>query len=109
MPTQAPGNLIASRVAMLPGGIVAEVVLNERTEAFVRWFGGGSWSAWRPVAERVRDVSITPDISQQDPAALVGIVVFVPLPMGAIAPLHVSHKSEFYRLTASGIAPADDL
>jgi len=106
--TQAPGNLVASRITTLPDGCAAEVVVNERTEAFARWLSGGAWSAWKPVAEGVRDVSITPDISQEEPAAaLISVVVFVPLPMGAIAPLHVSHKSAFYRLTASGIVPAD--
>jgi hypothetical protein len=107
MPTPAPGNITASRITMLEGGDLAEVVINERTEAFARWFSDGAWSSWRPVVDGVRDVSITPDTSQREPAALISVVVFVPLPMGAIAPLHVSHRSVFYRATASGVASAD--
>ena len=41
-----PGNLTASRITTWPGGIVAEVVLNERTEAFARWLGDSTWSEW---------------------------------------------------------------
>ena len=41
--TQAqPGSLTASRITTWPGGIVAEIVIDEQADAFVRWFQGGS-------------------------------------------------------------------
>jgi hypothetical protein len=106
MPTQAPGNITASRITMLEGGDVAEAVINERTEAFARWFSDGAWSSWQFIAEGIRDVSLAADLGQKEPTALVSVVGFVPLPMGGIAPLHTSYRSTFYRLTAAGIVPA---
>ena len=39
--------------------------------------------------------------------ALVSVVAFVHLPIGGIAPLHTSHQSMFYRLSASGVSSVD--
>jgi hypothetical protein len=116
-PTQAPGDLIAARIAVLPNGDVAQVVLSERTgpyavtlrEAYARWYGGGAWSPWRLIAGDAHDISIAADIGQQEATALVGVLVWVPAPTGVIAANHVSHRPAFYRLTASGVVPADDL
>jgi len=118
MPTQAPGSLTASRVAVLPDGAVAEAVIAEsaepyavkRTDAYARWFSDGAWSPWWLVAENVSDISIAPDLGQQDePAALISVVIWVPALVGAIAANHgsQSHRSEFRRLTASGVVPED--
>jgi hypothetical protein len=106
-PGEAPGELTASRVAAWPDGTVAEVVLNERTAAYARWHSGGAWGAWLFIADGVRDVSVCAGNSGEEPAALVSVVRFVPLPFGGIAARHVSRTSAFYRLTASGIVPAD--
>ena len=117
MPTQAPGKLIAARIAALADGAVAEVVIVERVlpyadkgrEAYARWHSGGAWSAWRLVAEHAQDISISPDMSQQEPSALIGVVIWVPAPAGSVAANHVAHRSAFFRLTASGVIPAASL
>jgi hypothetical protein len=103
-----PGSLTASRITTWPGGVVAEVVIDEGTASFARWFGGGSWSAWWPIAEGVRDVSIAAaPWDGQRPAALVSVVAWTPMPASPIAALHhAPYKQSFYRLEASGIAPA---
>jgi hypothetical protein len=114
MPTQAPGDLIASRIAVMADGAVAEVVLTERPapyastlrEAYARWHSGGAWSAWRLVADSAFDVSIAPDLGQQEPAALISVLVWVPAPAGGIAVQHVPHQSMFFRLSASGVSSA---
>lgn len=110
-----PGELTASRVAVLPDGSVAEVVIAvrmapyavKRADAYARWFSDGAWSAWRLAAESASDVSIAPDISQEEPAALISVLVWVPALTGGITAHHVAHRSAFYRLTASGIVSAD--
>ena len=117
MPTQLPGDLIASRVAVLTDGTVAQVVLSERTgpyavtlrEVYARWHGGGAWSPWRLIVGDAHDISIAADIGQQEATALVGVIVWVPAPGGVIAANHVSHRSKFYRLSASGVTDAADL
>ena len=53
-----PGSLTASRITTWPGGIVAEIVIDEQAGAFGRWSQGGSWSAWWPIADGVRDASL---------------------------------------------------
>lgn len=105
-PGEVPGELIASRVAAWPDGTVAEVVLNEQTAAYVRWHSGGAWGAWLFIADGVRDISVCAESGREEPAALVSVVRFVPLPLGSIAAHHVSRTSAFYRLTASGVVPA---
>jgi hypothetical protein len=103
-----PGSLTASRITTWPGGIVAEIVIDEQACAFGRWSEGGSWSAWWPVADGVRDVSLVAAEGDQEPAALVSIVRWTPMPVSPIAARHHKpYKQAFYRLSASGIAPAD--
>ena len=104
-----PGSLTASRITTWPGGIVAEVVIDEHAEAFARWFSGGRWSAWWPLAAGVRDASIAaaPD-DGQEPAALVSVVAWTPMPVSPIeARQHRPYKQSFYRLTPAGIVSAD--
>ena len=128
----APGELIASRVAVMANGDVAEVVLTERLGpyaarlrgAYARCHSDGAWSAWTLViSENVQDISIAADISPasrildetseiprfewQEPAALISAVIWVPAPTGAIAVNHAAHRSAFYHLTASGVSAAD--
>ena len=63
-----PGSLTASRITTWPGGIVAEIVIDEQAGAFGRWFQGGSWSAWWPIADGVRDASLpAADGSERSP------------------------------------------
>lgn len=115
MSTRVPGELIAARVAVLPDGDVAEVIVTERTgpysvtlrEAYGRWVGGGAWSAWRLVAEAVSDVSIAADPSGEVPAALISAVIFVPVPLGAIAANHQRSQLAHFRLTPDGVVTAD--
>jgi hypothetical protein len=102
-----PGELAASRITTLPGGTIAQVVLNERTEAFARWYGAGVWSDWWPVADGVRDISVCADIGQPDLAVLVNVVAHVPLPIGAFRVTHTVYQSAFYRLTADGVSSVD--
>lgn len=112
--TAPPGDLIAARIAVLPDGDVAEVVITERTGpyaerlrgAYVRWFGNGAWSAWHLLAESVQDVSIASDTSQQVPTALISAIVWRPVPTGVIAANHAAHQLMYFRLTASGVASA---
>lgn len=106
-PGEVPGELTASRVAARPDGTVAEVVLNERTAAYARWHSGGAWGAWHFIADGVTDISVCAGSSGEEPAALVSVVRFVPLPLGGIAAHHVSRTSAFYRLSASGVVPSD--
>lgn len=113
MPARVPGELTASRVAVLPGGDVAEVVLAERTgaygtrfrEAYARWFSDGAWSAWHFVTEGAEDVSIAADTGKE--AALISVVVWAVAPAGAIAANHVAHRAEYYRMTADGVHSTD--
>jgi hypothetical protein len=114
MADRLPGELIAGRLAVLPGGALAEVVITGRTapyerlrEAYARWHADGGWSAWRLVAGAVQDVSVVADTSQGEPSALVSAVVWVRLPEGAIAATYEAHRLAYYRLTAAGIVPAD--
>jgi hypothetical protein len=115
MPTPAPGTVTASRIAVMADGSIAEVIITERSlpygdkraDAFARWHSGGEWSGWWPVAESAEDASVSPDTSQQEPAALISVVIWVPAPGGGIAVGHVAHRSAYFRLTASGVAPAD--
>jgi len=117
MSTQAPGDLKASRIAVLPNGDVAQVILSERTgpyavtlrEAHARLHHGGTWTPWRLIVGDAHDISIAADIGQQEATALVGVIVWVPAPGGVIAANHVSHRSKFYRLRASGVTAAADL
>lgn len=115
MSARLPGELIAARVAVMPNGDVAEIILTERTgpyrdrlsEAYAGWFGGGAWSAWHLVAEAVHDVSITADASGQEPSALIAVVVWVPTPSGVIVANHDANQLRHFRLTAAGLLPAD--
>lgn len=115
MPTQAPGELIASRVAVMPDGAVAEVIITEVMrpyavtcrEARARWHRDGGWSPWWLVTENAYDISVSPDTSQGEPAALISAVIWTHAPTGSIAANYVAHRSVFYYLTASGPVPAD--
>jgi len=117
MSTQAPGDLVASRVTVLRNNVVAEVILAERTlpyagrrtDAFARMAAGNAWSDWHLLAEAVQDVSITSDTSQHEPTALISAIVWRPVPVGAIAANHVTHQLMYFRLTAAGVAGADPL
>ena len=115
MPTQAPGQLIASRVAVMPDGAVAEVIITEVMrpyavtcrEVHARWHRDGAWSPWQLVTENASDISVSPDTSQGEPAALISAVIWTPAPTGSTAANYVAHRSVFFRLTASGPVPAD--
>jgi hypothetical protein len=115
MSARPPGDLIAARLAVLPDGDVAEVVMTERTaaygerlrEAYVRWFGHGAWSAWQLLTAAVSDVSIAADMSQEEHAALVSAVIWVPLPTGVIAANHAANQLAYFRVTASGAVRVD--
>jgi hypothetical protein len=85
---------------------VAEAVVNERTECLARWFSGGSWSDWRPVTSGVRDVSVAALDDDGEPAALVSVVVTVPMELGTARAFYVPGQRAFYRLTAHGVTPA---
>lgn len=108
MQVKVPGSLVVSRITTLPPGIVAEVVINEQTYAFGRWFSDGTWSAWWPVATGVRDVSIAAaDDSEQEPSVLVSVVQWTPMPPGGRPAAYVPYERVFYRLSAGGIVPVD--
>ncbi len=115
MSARLPGELIAARVAVMPDGDVAEIILTERAapykerlrEAYARWFGDGAWSAWHLVAEAVNDVSITADASGQEPSALIAVVVWVRVPSGVSAADHDANQLRHFRLTRSGVTPVD--
>ena len=100
-----PGSLMASRIASLPGGVVAEVVIDERTAVWARWLSEGSWSDWWPVTDGARDVSVAADAAQPE-TVLVSAVVMVPLPIGVYQSQHLLHQQRFYRLDAGGVTPA---
>lgn len=104
MQGRAPGELSAVSIAVLEGGAVAEVVINERTACFARLHADGAWSDWWPVAEGVRDVCVAADTGQHEPSALIAVVVLVPLPTGGHAAFHTFRREAFYRLTASGVS-----
>ena len=108
MPVQALGELTAVSVAALNGGAVAQVVVDERTQAFARLHSDGAWSGWWPVAGGVRDVSVTAGDGQDEPSALIAVVVQVPVPMGVLGRVgHTLYQQAFFHLTASGVVPAD--
>ena len=107
MEAQAPGELTAVSVAVLNDGTVAQAVIDERTQCFARLHADGAWSGWRHVADGVRDVSMAADACQGEPSALIGVVVLVPLPVGAFAAGHTFHREAFFRLTASGVTAAN--
>ena len=106
MRDQLPGSLAASRITTLTPGIVAEVVIDESTDCYGRWFSGGSWLASRLIATGARDVSVAPLDDDGEPAALVSVVILTPLPVGRIRAGHLLHQQVFYRLTASGATAA---
>jgi hypothetical protein len=114
MPGELPGELLAERLAVLPGGDIAEVIITERVAAFAerlrecyaRWHAGQGWSAWQKVTGDVFDVSITPDARGAEPAALISAVVWVPSLLGAVAVGHDSRQLAYFQLTASGITSA---
>jgi len=91
--SQSPGPLTASRIALMPDGSVAEVVLDSAGKAFGRW-NGGSWSNWYPVAASIVDISIAASqVSSSDTA---------------VCSATFSDGSRgFYLLTPSGITVAD--
>lgn len=101
-----PGELTSVAIAALPGGALAQVVINDRTECLARLHADGAWSAWHLVASGARDVSVTAGASQGELSALIAVVVLVPLPIGSFAAGHAFHQGAFYRLTVSGITPA---
>jgi hypothetical protein len=109
MPTQVPGELTAVSIAVLDGGAVAEAVVSERMECFARLHADGAWSDWWSVAGGVRSVCVAADASQHEPSALIAVVVLVPVPLGAFAVTHTLYQETLFRLTTSGVAPADDL
>lgn len=106
MKTQLPGSLTASRITTLRPGIVAEVVIDEKTDAFGRWFDGGSWSAWQLLATGVRDVSLAPLEGDAEPTVLVSVVLLTPAPLGGIPAAYVQYQRRFFRLSTSGVTPA---
>jgi hypothetical protein len=115
MPPRAPGSLTAARIAVMTDGSVAEVVIAERSlpyavtraDAFARLFSDGAWSQWWLVAESAFDVSIAPDLGQEEPTALISVIEWVPAPGGAIFANHESHRSAYFHLTAAGVSRAD--
>jgi hypothetical protein len=107
MQTPAPGNLTAIDTAVLDGGAVAEVVIDEFTSCRARLHTDGAWSGWMLVAEGVRDASVTAYPGHDEPSALLAVVVLVPLPPGVHAVSHTLHQDRFFRLTAGGITSAD--
>jgi hypothetical protein len=106
MPIQAPGELTAVDITVLSDGVVAQVVVNERTECFARLHADGGWSPWWAVTNGVKDVSVTADGRQDEACALIAVVVLVPLPVGAYAAAHTLHQGKFYRLTGAGVSAA---
>ena len=104
MSIQAPGELTAVDITVLSNGAVAQVVVNERTECFARLHADGKWSAWWPVANGVKDISVTADGRQDEPSALIAVVVLVPVPVGVHAAGHTLHQGAFYRLTSAGVS-----
>ena len=114
MQAHAPGCLTASRIAMLPSGAVVEAVIDEAADAFGRFsldrpFSGSSWTPWRFIGAGVKDISVTAAAEDgQEPVALVSTVSWVPKPMGIMAAIgHVPYKQRYFRLTASGVIPAN--
>lgn len=107
--SESPGELTHSRIVALPGGELAEAVVTERAEAFARWrAAGGPWSPWQMVAEGARDISLTPDsTSPQEPAVLIAAVTWTALPLGAYPVMHTFYTLSHFRLSASGVTPAD--
>jgi hypothetical protein len=106
--TPTPADLAASRIAVMPDGAVAEVVITADHEARARWHpAGGAWSGWMLIAGGADDVSVTPDAGQHEGSALVSVTAWRPRPMGVIPALHQSHSASYLRLSASGVAPAD--
>ena len=106
MTDQHPGSLTASRIATLRPGIVAEAVIDERTDCLGRWHSGGSWSPWRLIAAGARDVAVAAIDDDGEPAALVSVVVLTPMPIGGIPAAYLPYQRFYYRLTASGVTPA---
>jgi hypothetical protein len=107
MPTREPGELTAVSIAALDGGAIAEAVVDERQQCFARLHADGAWSGWLLVADGVTDVSVTAGSGQDEPTALIAVIILVPLPLGAYAVSHTLHQDAFFRLSASGIVPAD--
>jgi len=103
-PTQAPGELTAVAIAVLNGGAVAQVVVDERTECFARLHADGAWSGWWPVTGGVSAVSVAADAGQDEASALIAVVVLVPVPVGTHAVAHTLHQAVFYRLTPDGVS-----
>ena len=118
MAAEAPGEQLASRAAMLRDSSVAEAGIFERTaafgerlrEAYTRLHRGGAWTPWRRLAGDAHDISITADLGQEEqPTALVSVLIWVRAPAGAVVAHHVAHRTLYFRMTASGVAAAADL
>ena len=64
-----PAQLTASRIALMPDGDLAEVVLDDIGDAYARWYSDGSWSAWFFVGSPAVDVSVAAaNVSSTDTA-----------------------------------------
>lgn len=107
--TRHPGTLAVSRIAALPSGGVAQCVVTEDgRRLYARLHEGGSWSQWHLVADGIKDVSVAADPAQ-DGAALISVVAWFPQEAGTIPAHYSPWREAFYRLTAAGATPADDL
>lgn len=107
MHRQEPGSLTTSRITTLPGGQVAEVVVDEETGGFARWCNSGTWSRWWPIGTGVRDVSIAAAAGNEgEPAALASVVIWSPRDVGVTMRDYQPYGQKFYLVTAAGITPA---
>ena len=106
-----PSKIVRSRIAVMPGGDVAELVTDSDGDVWACLYGAesGSWSAWRLVAHQPEDVAIAAPYPGPDgPAALVSLVSWQPEPQSAtersITPAACART--FWTLTADGLSPA---
>ena len=102
----SPGRITVSRIAALPDGDVAEVVIDSDADSWAHWLSAGTWSAWRHVAHVTEDVDVCA-LSAGGPAALLAVVTFVPADVGVPRHHYVPPVTRrFCRLTADGLEPA---
>lgn len=86
----SPAPLVASRVALMPDGDVAEVVLDNVGAVYARWNNGSTWSTWWSLGNQAQDVSIgAANVSSTDTAC--------------VSVTFKSGTRGFYGLTASGV------
>lgn len=106
-----PGKIARTRVALLPGAVLAEVITDEDSDSWVHVRDpDGAWGAWHHLAHRTDDVDLT--AAPDGDGALIAVVAFVPdayLSTGLRPPGDAYQPPvtrTFLRLTAAGLTDA---